>query len=239
MRQLLPEPTADLSDDDLLAAYATADRRLRVNFVSSADGAVSLQGRSGGLSGPADKRVFALLRDLADVVLVAAGTVRSEGYGYPAFSARRRRLRTELGLAELPTFAILSRSLYLDLSSSLFTGPPVRTVVLTSADPPADRRAALAERADVVPTPDLVGAVATLHERGLTRVLCEGGPVLFASLVAAGLVDELCLTLSPLLAGPGAGRIVAGGPHPPVGLAVRHLLEEDGVLFLRYVVEGA
>ena len=239
MRQLLPRPAEDLSDDDLLAAYATADRRLRVNFVSSADGSVSLRGRSGGLSGPADKRVFALLRDVADVVLVAAGTVRSEGYGYPDLSARRRRLRTELGLAELPTFAILSRSLYLDLDSSLFTGPPVRTVVLTSADPPADRRAALAERADVVPTADLAGAVAALHERGLTRILCEGGPVLFASLLAAGLVDELCLTLSPLLAGPGAGRIVAGVPHPPVGLAVRHLLEEDGVLFLRYAVDDA
>src|SRR5215207_7398041 len=117
---------------------------LRVNFVSSADGAVTLEEKSAGLSGPADKRVFGLLRDLADVVLVAAGTIRGEGYGYPAFSARRRDRRRALGRAELPTFAILSRSLELDLSSSLFTDAPVRTVVLTTPDAP--RRDDLRER---------------------------------------------------------------------------------------------
>ena len=236
MRQLLPRPAEDLSDDDLLAAYGHGERMLRVNFVSSADGAVTLEEKSAGLSGPADKRVFGLLRDLADVVLVAAGTIRGEGYGYPDFSEGRRERRRRLGLAELPTFAIVSRSLGLDLSSSLFTDPPVRTVVLATSGAVAG--AELRAHADVLEVPDLAAGIDALRRRGLGRILCEGGPSLFASLVGDGLVDELALTVSPLLAGPGPGRIVAGPPHPPAGLDLRHVLEEDGNLFLRYAVRG-
>jgi riboflavin biosynthesis pyrimidine reductase len=236
VRQLLPSPAEDLSDDDLLAAYATPPEHLRVNFVSSADGAVTLKGVSGGLSGPADKRVFQLQRDLADVVLVAAGTIRNERYGYPHVSAERRSRRRDAGRAELPTFAIVSRSLNLDLSSSLFTDPPVRTVVFAAAGAAADRRAALERVADVVTTDGLAGTVAALRQRGLGRILCEGGPSLFAGLAGAGLLDELCLTLSPLLAGPGPGRIEAGPEHGPVPLRLTALLEEDGALFHRFAV---
>ena len=236
MRQLLPHPAEGLSDDDLLAAYGHGRRMLRVNFVSSADGAVTLEEKSAGLSGPADKRVFGLLRDLADVVLVAAGTIRGEGYGYPDFSERRRERRRRLGLAERPTFAIVSRRLDLDLSSTLFTDPPVRTVVLATGG--AAPGTELREHADVLEVADLAAGVDALHRRGLSRILCEGGPSLFASLVGDGLVDELALTVSPLLAGPGPGRIVAGPPHRPAGLDLRHVLEEDGNLFLRYAVRG-
>lgn len=237
MRQLLPYPAEDLSDDDLLAAYATArEEYLRVNFVSSADGAVTLSGKSGGLSGPADKRVFQLLRDMADVVLVAAGTIRKEGYGYPDFAPGRRARRLKAGLEELPTFAIVSRSLELDLSSSLFTDAPVRTVVLTDETAAADRRAELQRYAEVVTTAGLAGHVRALRDRGHGRILCEGGPSLFAGLTGAGLLDELCLTTSPLLAGPGPGRIMAGPEHPPVPLTLTTLLEEDGALFHRFAV---
>jgi riboflavin biosynthesis pyrimidine reductase len=244
VRQLLPSPSGELGDDDLVAAYAVpAGRRphVRANFVASADGAAWLDGRSGGLSSPADKRVFALLRDLADVVLVGAGTIRTEGYSYPHFSARRRARRRALGLAELPTFAVVSGSLDLDPRSRLFDGAPVRTVVLTSAKAAADRGAALAPVADVVTAGedrvDLSAAVDALAARGLTRVLSEGGPVLLAGLTGAGRLDELCLTVSPLLAGPGAGRIVAGAGHPPVTLRILRLLTEDGSLFTRYAVD--
>lgn len=237
MRQLLPYPAEDLSDDDLVAAYAMArEEHLRVNFVASVDGAVTLSGKSGGLSGPADKRVFQLLRDMADVIVVAAGTIRNEGYGYPGFSPVRRARRKDAGLAELPTFAIVSRSLELDLSSSLFTDPPVRTVILTDDTAPADRRQELERYAEVVTTDGLTGHIRALRERGHRRMLCEGGPSLFGGLTAAGLLDELCLTTSPLLAGPGPGRIVAGPEHPPVPLTLTTLLEEDGALFHRFAV---
>jgi riboflavin biosynthesis pyrimidine reductase len=235
VRQLLPYPAEDLTDDDLVAAYAVpSGQHLRVNFVSSADGAVTLEGRSGGLGGPGDRRVFQLLRDLADVILVAAGTVRNEGYGYPKFGSERRARRLAAGRQEWPTFAVVSRRLELDLSSTLFTDPPVRTVVIAGPDSPADRRAELERCAQVLVVDDLPIAVAQLHRRG--PILCEGGPSLFAALVGDGLVDELCLTVSPVLAGPGPGRIESGPPHPAARLTLAGLLEEDGALFTRYAV---
>jgi riboflavin biosynthesis pyrimidine reductase len=236
VRQLLPYPADDLTDDDLVAAYATPPgQHLRVNFVSSADGAVTLKGVSGGLGGPGDRRLFQLQRDLADVILVAAGTVRTEGYGYPDFGAERQARRRAAGRQEWPTFAVVSRSLNLDLRSSLFTDPPARTVVVAGPDAPADRRTELERHAEVLVTDGLPAAVAELGRRG--PILCEGGPSLFAALVRDGLVDELCLTLSPMLAGPGSGRIVAGPEHPPARLTLQTLLEEDGALFTRYAVQ--
>jgi riboflavin biosynthesis pyrimidine reductase len=165
---------------------------------------------------------------------VAAGTVRNEGYGYPRFSAERRARRQATGRGEWPTFAIVTRSLELDLGSSLFVDPPVRPVVVTGPDSPADRRAELERCAEVMVVDDLASGVGRLHRRG--PILCEGGPNLFASLIGAGLVDELCLTLSPILAGPGPGRIESGPLHPAVSLALAGLLEEDGALFTRYAV---
>jgi riboflavin biosynthesis pyrimidine reductase len=230
VRRLLPDPAGDLTDEDLLTAYAHDDGVLRVNFVASADGAVTLSGKSEGLSGSADKRVFGLLRDLADVVLVAAGTIRAEGYGYPDFSEHRRERRVRAGRRELPTFAVISRSLELDLGSSLFTDAPVRTTVLSTGGREPDPE--LADKADVVQVPDLAAAVAALDG----RVLCEGGPGLLAALLTDRLLGELALTVSPLLAGPGPGRIVSGPPADPAALDLRHVLEEDGSLFLRYAV---
>lgn len=253
MRRLLPDPADGLDDDDLLAAYAPpepAARHLRVNFVTSADGAGTLDGLSGGLSSPADKRVFALLRDLADVVLVGAGTVRAENYGYPTPGPQRRARRPERGRAEVPVLAVVSGALDLDPGARLFREAAAaeaaglaRPVVLTAAGAPADRRAALEPVADVLVAGeehvDLARALDELAGRGLPRVLCEGGPTLFGTLAAGGLLDELCLTVSPLLAGAGAGRVIAGPRQSPTRLAVRHVLEEDGTLFLRYAADGA
>jgi len=241
----MPGPVGELDTEGVLAAYAVpagVDRHLRLNFVSSVDGAVTLDGRSGGLSTPGDKRLFGLLRDLADVILVGAGTVRDEGYGPPAHSPRRRARRRALGLAEVPPYALVTNSLDLDPGSPLFTEAEARTVVIAPAGAPADRRAALDPVADVVTAGehrvDLHAALDRLADRGLHRVLCEGGPALFGGLLGAGLVDELCLTVSPLLAGPGPARILGGPPLPaaPYGLDTQHVLEEDGALFLRYAV---
>jgi riboflavin biosynthesis pyrimidine reductase len=110
--------------------------------------------------------------------------------------------------------------------------------VLTCSGAPADRRAALEPVADVIAvgdaTVDVRAAVAALRERGLGQLLCEGGPHLFGALTAADLVDELCLTLSPLLAGPGAGRITAGSASSVRRMALRSVLTADGMLLLRY-----
>lgn len=241
MRRLLPDPAADLSDDDLPAAYAVPTRRhLRVNFVTSADGAVAVDGVSGGLSSAADRRVFGVLRDLADVVLVGAGTARAEGYSYRAPDGPRRARRRAAGVAELPTFAVVSGSLDLDPTSSLFADALARTVVLTTARAPADRRTALAAVADVLvvgqDTLDPAAALDALADRGLRRVLCEGGPALFGALLAADVVDEVCLTVAPLFAGAGSGRVVAGPPAAARTARLLHVLEDGGTLLLRYAV---
>jgi riboflavin-specific deaminase-like protein len=208
-----------LDDDALLRLYSPDDRTtpcLRLNFVTSLDGAVSVDGRSAGLSGPEDKQVFGLLRTMCDALLVGAGTLRHEGYDALTFSERRRAARVAMGLAADPPLVILSRRLDLAPEHPMFTRAPVRPIVLTPRTSPAGRRAALARVADVVVagtiTVDLAAGLAELHRRGLRQVLCEGGPEVLGSLTAADLVDELCLTVAPLLVGPGPGRISTGPP---------------------------
>jgi riboflavin biosynthesis pyrimidine reductase len=240
--RLWPDPDPEpLGDDALAAAYAVDEGPrpwLRVNFVASLDGAVELHGFSEGLSGPADKRVFGILRMVCDALLVGAGTLRHEGYNAVRLNERRRAWRRAHGLAEYPTLVVVSANLLLDPAQEAFADAPVRPVVFTRTNAPADRRAALAPVADVMAVGetevDLPTALDRLHERGLRRVLCEGGPHLLGALTGADLVDELCLTVSPQLTGPGAGRITAGGPSPPRRMSLRHVLAGDDMLLLRY-----
>lgn len=229
MRRLVPDPGGPV---DLRSAYEVPEgRHVRVNFASSADGAVTVDGRSRGLSSDADRELFHLLRSMSDVVLVGAGTVRAENYG----GAREAGGTT-------PPIAVVSRSLDLDPAARLFTDTQVRPLVLTCDRSPTDRREALTAVADVVVAGDedvdLDAALAQLAERGLRRVICEGGPHLFGWLLAADLVDELCLTVAPLLAGGTAGRIVAGlASQVTEPMQLLHVLDNDGHLFLRYAVQ--
>ncbi|QHC58447.1 pyrimidine reductase family protein [Rathayibacter sp. VKM Ac-2760] len=238
--RLRPAPARDLDDAALLVAYAegAAERWLRVNFVSSIDGAVTHDGVSGALGGDADLRVFDLLRRLADVVLVAAGTVRAEGYGPMVLGDDAAAARVAQGLPPHPVFAVVSGSLDLDPASRLFTEAPVRPIVVTTAAAPERRRAALAEVADVlVCGADALdpGAMrAQLAERGLGRIHCEGGPGLLGTLLAADAVDELCLTLSPSLEAGDAGRI-ARGESPARAMRLAHVLAAGDTLLLRYL----
>ncbi|SCG51560.1 Pyrimidine reductase, riboflavin biosynthesis [Micromonospora halophytica] len=239
IRRIWPAPASPpLDDAELTALYGRAEGpHLRVNFVASLDGAVTLQGYSAGLSGEPDKRVFGLLRMLCDGLVVAAGTLRHEGYRAVRLSEPRRAWRREHGLAEYPTLVVVSGSLGLDPAQAAFAGAPVRPVVLTRVD--AQAPPGLAEVAEVVrcgdDRVDLAAGLAELRRRGLDQLLCEGGPHLFGALTAADLVDEVCLTVAPLLAGAGPGRITAGEPSPPRDLPLRHVLAAgDGSLMLRY-----
>jgi riboflavin biosynthesis pyrimidine reductase len=244
VRKIFPEAGDELDLFGLAAAYAyPRERWLRANFVSSADGAAYVDGLSGGLSSPADKQLFGILRVLADVVLVGAGTARAEEYR----PARRRLSLAPLrgGRPAALPIAIVTRSLGLNLASPLFTDAPedARTIVITCAASDTDLRAETAKVADVIvagdEAVDLAAARAALEGRGLRRVLCEGGPRLFGDLAAAGLVDELCLSLSPTLAGPGAARIIDGahlGAARPLALT-QVLAADDGFLFCRYAAE--
>lgn len=226
MRRLVPDPAGTV---DLRAAYAVdAERHVRVNFASSVDGAVTVDGKSRGLSSDADRELFHVLRSLADVVLVGAGTARAENYG----GARESD-------GHIPPIAVVSRSLDLDPASRLFTDTQVRPIVITCTDSPADARSALGEIADVIvagtDTVDVKDAVDQLADRGLKHVVCEGGPHLFGWLAAAQILDELCLSLAPLVAGGRAGRIITGLESQLADpLRLVHVLEDDSHLFLRY-----
>lgn len=243
--RLWPDP-GPLDGDGLIEAYQVANRsrtHLRVNFVTSVDGAVEVGGFSAGLfscglSRDADLAVFGMLRMLCDALVVGAGTLRHEGYRSIRLDARRRDWRRAHGLAEYPTLVVVSSALDLTPGNAALAEAPVRPIVLTHQDAPPDRRAALEPVADVLALGDgrvdLAAAAGRLAERGLRQLLSEGGPHLFGALAAADLVDEVCLTVSPLLAGPGADRIIAGLGDRPRRFALRHILAEDDVLLLRY-----
>ncbi|MBB5930862.1 pyrimidine reductase family protein [Streptomyces echinatus] len=233
---------------ELAAAYAYPEPApgaprpwLRANMVSSLDGAAQHEGRSQPISSATDMRVFGTLRALADVVVVGAETVRQEGYRPARVRAEFAGARTAAGQAPVPAIAIVSASLELDFTLPLFTSPLVPTLILTGAAAAPDRIAA-AEKAgaQVVIAGAGMGveparAVQALAALGHTRLLTEGGPRLLGQLIAAEVLDELCLTVSPTLTAGGAQRI-AGGPSVavPHRFALVSLLEEDGFLFGRY-----
>jgi riboflavin biosynthesis pyrimidine reductase len=251
VQRLFPGPPAELDRDGLTAAYtvnnATGDGgNVRANFVLSADGAAEVGGSSRPLGGPVDLRVLALLRGLCDVVLVGAGTVRAEDYAPARPDPARQAWRQAHGLAPVPPIAVVSARLDLDPGARFFTAAVARPLVITTAPAAraADSRRALAEVADIVEVTATVptaltgwAILAALAERGLRRVLCEGGPQLLGELVRSHLLDELCLTLSPQLVGGQPTRMLGGVPlSAGLPLQLRHVLTEDGLLFLRYAV---
>ncbi|MBC2591410.1 MULTISPECIES: pyrimidine reductase family protein [Rhodococcus] len=238
-------PARPLDDDELRALYAyPADLRspwIRVNFVSSLDGAVAVDGRSGGLGTPSDKKVFGLLRGLADVIVVGAGTARGENYGGARTSAALRERRLEAGLSEVPPVAVVTATCHLDPGCRLFTDTTVAPVVLTCETAPGTRRRSLAAAgADVrvIAEHSIDGHAVrdALAAAGWTRALCEGGPRLFGQLIADGVVDDLCLTLAPLLAAGPEGRIATAPQTAVTSMRPAHVLaDDDGTVLTRWI----
>ena len=211
------------------------------NMVASVDGAMSLDGRSGGLGSEADRMVFRALRSVADVVMAGAGTVRTERYGPVRLDPERVAERRARGQAPIPTLVVVSNSGRLDsdlplLDADLVGDGPLPILLTCAAGEPETRR--LDGRVEVLVcgehAVDLDVGLSLLADRGVAAVVCEGGPTLNAALLAAGLLDEFCLTIAPLLTAGAAGRIVAGVAEQPVGLELAHLLESEGALFGRW-----
>jgi riboflavin biosynthesis pyrimidine reductase len=218
-----------------------------VNMVSTIDGRASLGGRSGPIADGADRELFHALRTAVDAVLAGAGTMRVERYGRLIRDEDRRRLRRERGMRPEPIACIASASLALPPDLPLLAEPEANVVVLT---PSEAELASSGARVDYVRAArdgelDLPLALARLREDfGVGVLLCEGGPHLNRSMLAAGLVDELWLSLSPKLAGGDptdeeALRIVAGEEFErPLEVALLGVLEHDSQLFLRYGVSA-
>ncbi|MCZ2818252.1 dihydrofolate reductase family protein [Modestobacter sp. VKM Ac-2984] len=232
----LPHDPAELAD----AYRVSAGRHLRVNFVASPDGAISVDGRSGGLGSDGDRRVFRTLRALSDAVLVGAGTAAAEGYRPVLPDSAVGRLRAELGRPTVAPIVVVSRRASLRPDDQLVTAAVTPTLLVTCAAADADQRAALTGAGVEVlvcgdDDVDLPTALDALAERGHEQVLCEGGPALFTAALAAGVVDELDLSIAPLLVGGGPGLLPQALPSP-VPAELRQVLEEDGVLFTRYAL---
>jgi riboflavin biosynthesis pyrimidine reductase len=206
---------APVTADELVGEAAAPEDRPWVSgiMVSSLDGRATLEGTSRKLGGPQDLQMLLALRRRADALIVGTGTVAAEGYG------------------PLPCPAVLvSRSFELPWEAGLFAAPGQRVLIYTRAggsvpDLPAD--------VELVPEDDLRAVLADLRARGIERLLCEGGPTVNRALLDAGLLDELFLTLSPVVSGEGP-PIVADGASAP--LTLRSVATADGDLYLRYSV---
>jgi len=251
VRRLWPDPEDELDDAALAATYAYPDALtrpwIRSNMVMSLDGAAAgATGSSRDINGTADIRVFGTLRALADAVVVGASTALTEGYGPARVRSSYASLRASSGQPPTPVLVLVTSRGTLDVSARAFSEPAFRPLVVTCA---ADVDPALSAVADVAHVPaassgsvDVRALVDLLASRGRLRVLCEGGPRLLGSLIAADLVDDYCLTTSPRIVGGVTGhgdspvRPVVGGlltSARPFELA--HLLSADEFVFSRYV----
>lgn len=237
----------DATIDDPLAPYWEVDRQpidgrpwVLANMVCGLDGSTAIDGRVGALSSPVDRKLFVDLRSVADVVLVGAETVRRERYGPVRLPAGRRGAREQAGRSPLPRLGIVSRSLDLDVDGSAFAAEDGGTppIVVTCEASPADARRRLEGITDVVVAgtdrvePEL--ALRALAALGHGVVLCEGGPSLLGDLLAHEVVDELCLTLAPVLGGDPLPVAVMPATADLSRMRLAHVLEDDSNLFLRY-----
>ena len=250
---LYPEFHADV---DPVIVYGKAWREIParrpnvvMNMIESVDAQTALAGRSGGLGGDADKSVFRALRTMADMVLAGAGTVRAENYGPAELPGPLRRMRSGRGQAPVPRIATITRSLDLDWQSRLFEHDADGgnlPVVITCGAAPEDKISIAREHAEVFTcgdeSVDLAEALGILrHEAGVESLLVEGGPSLNSRLLAEGLVDEINLSISPMVTGGDSARpfgdpLVEDALQSPEQLELAHVLADDGFLFLRYLL---
>jgi riboflavin biosynthesis pyrimidine reductase len=241
VRQLYPDVAADVDPAIVYADLPDVKGRpsVRLNMIVSVDGGTAWNGMSGALGGPADKALFGVLRSFPDIILVASGTMRAEDYGPAILPEAVRDTRLARGQSEVPAIAVVSSTCDFDWSTPFFTKAVERPLILTVASASAENRARAERAADVIIAGerevDLASALGALSERGATNVLAEGGPTLNGQLASAGLLDEVCVTLSPTLASGDAKRLISGSPLAMLErLHVRSICEQDDYLFLRY-----
>ena len=237
---------------DPLTPYLDVDRTqprhecwVTGHMVAGLDGTAAIHGRVGALSTEPDQDLFRRMRQIADVVMVGAQTVRSEGYAPMRLSEPARAQRRTRGQSEMPPVAVVSRSLDLDWSSQVFAEAPkhARTIVITCAGADPKRLAAAEQAATVIIAGDdrvePAKALQALAGLGYRVVLCEGGPRWLGELVAADRLDELCLSISPMMGGDALPVSVA---PPGAGIAqfsLKSTMVADDTLFLRYEAKPA
>jgi riboflavin biosynthesis pyrimidine reductase len=243
-------PAETIDDGRLSDFYAYPDNLqscwVRGNMIASLDGGATEQGITGGLAGQGDRELFHLMRRAADVIVVGAATVRMEHYSGAQLGVEARQARQRRGQAEVPPIAIVTQTGEFDHNAKVFTRTEVPPLILTCTQAFADTRRRLGALAEVIDAsgtePDVVNPATMLKilaERRLFRVLTEGGPQLLSLFIENDLLDELCLTVSPLLVGGVARRIATGPGEVHIRMRRTHLLTDDeGYLYTRYVRLG-
>jgi 5-amino-6-(5-phosphoribosylamino)uracil reductase len=238
--------TRELDDGDLPRLYDYPEREgtwLRANFIASVDGGATADGSSGAMGGPGDRQIFNLLRELADVIVVGAGTVRIEGYSGAHLGVAERQERQARRQSEVPRLAIVTKSGRLDRDMGVFTRTEVPPLVLTCTAAAEETSRRLGDLCEVVDCSgddpgkvDEVALLESLAARGMRRVLTEGGPTLLGTFVQRDMLDELCLTIAPYLVGGLARRIATGPGQVLTHMRCAHILTDDaGYLYTRYV----
>lgn len=216
---------------------------VRGNMIATIDGGATAGGKTAALGGAGDRIAFEQMRYAADVILVGAATVRTENYSGAQVPVPQRGQRQARGQAEVPPIAVVTRSGNLDPDARFFTRTEVPPLILTSSAACNDTRRRLGGLAEVIdasgPRPDEVDpatALDALAERGLFRVLTEGGPLILSLFIESDLLDELCLTIAPFLVGGKAPRIANGPGEVLTRMRPAHVLtDDDGYLYTRYV----
>ncbi|MGB3412909.1 MAG: dihydrofolate reductase family protein [Microthrixaceae bacterium] len=239
MRQLLPTVRDSVDPRELLDRSTRTTHLDRpwvmANMVMSADGAYASSGTSRGISSDADREVFHLLRSASDVILVGAGTARTERYRRPTTKPELAAFRSELGLAPAPRLAVVTRTGSFPSDQPFLAGEGPDPVIFHPRDlEPAPAPAGLELRPVGSSEVDLGEMLKSLHADGERVVLCEGGPHLLGQLVAGDLLDELFLTLSPALVGGSQIGLLGGMSQLDQPMRLIRLIEADGHLMLTY-----
>ena len=241
MELILGEPAGALTDEQVVAAYPWPPGRrwVRAMMVTTLDGAAAgPDGLSGSISGAADQAVFAAVRRLADAILIGAATLRAERYTPMRAKEEDAEARREQGLAAAPRLVIVSGSLEMPWSEPVFSESTLPPLILTGTNPDPAALARVPETCEVVTlagdTVNVAAVLDAMEERGLRRIVCEGGPTLLHELVAAGLLDEADITVSPVFTGTNMS------PHTPglrevAEFELAQVLTADGFLMARYL----
>ena len=228
--------------EDLVGLYMNDERRAEgrpwvlVNFISSADGGTAIEGKSSSLGDPDDKAVFQALRAVPDVILVGSGTVEAEDYHPVDLDDQRRERRLAAGLTEVPVLAIVSGRLSFNAEARVFSDPEHRPMVITGPRADPVKLALLGDSADVVILEEVTPAAILTRLSAAKVILCEGGPTLVGQFVAGHMVDELDLTIAPIMIGGRSARIAHGETaEPPVEMRLDRQMIGDRSLFMRYL----
>ncbi|MGH8951327.1 MAG: dihydrofolate reductase family protein [Acidimicrobiia bacterium] len=229
--------------DDLVGLYMADERKAEdrpfvlVNFISSADGGTAIAGKSSSLGDEDDKAVFQALRAIPDIILVGSATVEAENYRPVTLDETRRERRLAAGMTEVPVLAIVSGRLSFDPEARVFSDPEHRPMVITGPEADPAKLALLGDSAEVLILDEVTPANILYRLGAASVILCEGGPRLVGQFAADHLVDELNLTVAPMIIGGKSARI-ANGPlvEPPQEMRLDRCMFGDRSMFLRYLM---